>query len=155
MACRCFTLLGAQDLWIKLDWLQGSTWNGMKWGALTLLETTHSRGCYLKFAVLLVQSVCSPRRPKTKDPGSCPLEAYIAGDTLHHQPYTTEGAKWSSPPFKLSVVYYHILSPYSATILRQLYHIMTTPIRQPPPNGSPGEEVRTIVKSTVKNQKSC
>ena len=22
----------------------------------------------------------------TKDPGPCPLEAYIAGDTLHHQP---------------------------------------------------------------------
>ena len=67
--------------------------------------------------------------------------------------YTTEGTKWSSPPFKLSVVYHHILSPYSATILCQLYHITTTsfntPVRQPPPNGSPGEEVRTIVKSTV------
>ena len=86
MARRCFTLPGTPDLWIRLGWLQGSTRNGMKWDALTLLETTHSRGCYLKFAVLLVQSVCSPRRPKTKDPGPCPLEAYIAGDTLHHQP---------------------------------------------------------------------
>ena len=58
----------------------------MKWGALTLLEISHSRGCYLKFAVLLVQEVCSPKRPNTKDPGLCDLEAYIAGDTLHHQP---------------------------------------------------------------------
>ena len=74
MARRCFTLPGAPDLWTRLGWLQGSTQNGMKWG------------CYLKFAVLLVQSVCSPRRPKTKDPGLCALEAYIAGDTLHHQP---------------------------------------------------------------------
>ena len=86
MAHRCFTLLGAPDLWIRLGWLEGSTRNGMKWGTLTLLETTHSRGCYLKFAVLLVQSVCSPRRPKTKDPGLRALEAYIAGDTLRHQP---------------------------------------------------------------------
>ena len=86
MAHRCFTLLGAPDLWTRLGWLQGSTQNGMKWGVLTLLETTHSRGCYLKFAVLLVQSVCSPRRPKTKDPRLCALGAYIAGDTLCHQP---------------------------------------------------------------------
>ena len=58
----------------------------MKWGALTLLEISHSRGCYLKFAVLLVQRVCSPKQPNTKDPGLCTLAAYIAGDTLHHQP---------------------------------------------------------------------
>ena len=58
----------------------------MKWGMLTLLEISHSRGCYLKFAVLLVQRVCSPKRPNTKDPGLCAPEAYIAGDTLRHQP---------------------------------------------------------------------
>ena len=86
MACRCLFLLGAPDLWIRLGWLQSSTRNGMKWGALTLLEISHSRGCYLKFAVLLVQRVCTPRRPKTKDPEPCALEAYIAGDTLCHQP---------------------------------------------------------------------
>ena len=86
MALRCLSLPGAPDLWIRLGWLQSSTWNGMKWGALTLLEISHSRGCYQKFAVLLVQRVCSPRRPNTKDPGLCALEAYIAGDTLHHQP---------------------------------------------------------------------
>ena len=86
MAHRCFTLLGTPDLWIRLGWPQGSTQNGKKWGMLTLLETTHSRGCYLKFAVLLVQSVCSPRRAKTKDPGLDALGAYIAGDTLCHQP---------------------------------------------------------------------
>ena len=86
MARRCLSLLGTPDLWTRLGWLQGSTWNGMKWGMLTLLEVTHSRGCYLKFAVLLVQRVCSPKRPNTKDPGLCSLVAYIAGDTLHHQP---------------------------------------------------------------------
>ena len=58
----------------------------MKWGALTLLEISHSRGCYLKFTVLLVQRVCSPKRPNTKDPRLCALEAYIAGDTKCHQP---------------------------------------------------------------------
>ena len=86
MACRCLSLLGTPDLWIRLGWLQSSTRNGMKWGALTLLEISHSRGCYLKFAVLLVQRVCLPKRPNTKDPELCALEAYIAGDTLHHQP---------------------------------------------------------------------
>ena len=86
MAHRCLSLPGAPDLWIRLGWLQSSTLNGMKWGALTLLEISHSRGCYLKFTVLLVQRVFSPRRPNTKDPGLCSLEAYIVGDTLHHQP---------------------------------------------------------------------
>ena len=86
MAHRCLSLLGAPDLWTRLGWLQGSTQNGKKWGTLTLLEITHSRGCYLKFTVLLVQRVCSPKRPNTKDPGLCALEAYIAGDTLRHQP---------------------------------------------------------------------
>ena len=75
MACRCLSLPGAPDLWTRLDWLQGSTRNGMKWGALTLLEITHSRGCYLKFAVLLVQRVCSPKQPNNKDPGLCSLVA--------------------------------------------------------------------------------
>ena len=86
MACRCFSLPGAPDLWTRLGWLQSSTQNGMKWAALTLLEISHSRGCYLTFAVLLVQKVCSPKWPNTKDPGLCALEAYIAGDTLRHQP---------------------------------------------------------------------
>ena len=86
MAHRCLSLPGTPDLWTRLGWLQGSTRNGMKWGALTLLEISHSRGCYLKFAVLLVQRVCSPKRPNTKDPRPCPLEAYIAGDTLCLQP---------------------------------------------------------------------
>ena len=86
MAHRCLFLPGTPDLWIRLGWLQSSTRNGMKWGALTLLEVSHSRGSYLKFAVLLVQRVCSPKRPNTKDPRLCALEAYIAGDTLHHQP---------------------------------------------------------------------
>ena len=86
MAHRCFTLPGAPDLGIRLGWLQSSTQNGMKWGMLTLLEISHSRGCYLKFTVLLVQRVCSPKRPNTKDPGLCTLVAYIAGDTFHHQP---------------------------------------------------------------------
>ena len=86
MAHSCLSLPGAPDLWTRLGWLQGSTRNGMKWGALTLLEISHSKGCYLKFAVLLVQRVCSPKRPNTKDPGPRPLEAYIAGDTLRLQP---------------------------------------------------------------------
>ena len=86
MAHRCLSLPGAPDCWIRLGWLQSSTWNGMKWGTLTLLEISHSRGCYQKFAVLLVQRVCSQRQPNTKDPGLCALEAYIAGDTLRHQP---------------------------------------------------------------------
>ena len=86
MARRCLSLPGAPDLWIRLGWLQSSTQNGMKWGVLTLLEISQSRGCYLKFAVLHVQRVCSPKRPNTKDPGLCALEAYIAGDTLRHQP---------------------------------------------------------------------
>ena len=79
MARRGLSLPGAPDLWIRLSWLQSSTQNGMKWGALTLPEISHSRGCYLKFAVLLVQRVCSPKRPNTKDPRLCALEAYIAG----------------------------------------------------------------------------
>ena len=89
MVRRFLTSPGTPDLWTRLGWLQGSTQNGMKWGALTLLEISHSRGCYLKLAVLLVQKVCSPKRPNTKeqkDPGLCALVAYIAGDTLHHQP---------------------------------------------------------------------
>ena len=86
MAHRCLFLLGTPDLWIRLGWLQSSTWNGMKWGTLNLLEISHSRGCYLKFAILLVKRVCSPKQPNTKDPRLCALEAYIAGDTLHHQP---------------------------------------------------------------------
>ena len=68
MAHRCLSLLGTPDLWTRLGWLQSSTRNGMKWGVLTLLEIPHSRGCYLKFAVLLVQRVCSPKRPNTKRP---------------------------------------------------------------------------------------
>ena len=81
MAHRCLSLPGAPDLCIRLGWLQSSTRNGMKWGALTLPEISHSRGCYLKFAALLVQRVCSPKRPNTKDPRLCALESYIAGDT--------------------------------------------------------------------------
>ena len=77
MARRCLSLLGAPDLWIRLGWLQSSTWNGMKWGTLTLLEISHSRGCYLKFAVLLVQRVCSPKWPNTKRPRAlCPRSLY-------------------------------------------------------------------------------
>ena len=86
MARRCLSLPGTPDLWTRLGWLQSSTRNGMKWGALSLLEFSHSRGCYLEFTVLLVQRVCSPKRPKTKDPGLCAPEVYIACDTLHHQP---------------------------------------------------------------------
>ena len=77
MARRCLTSPGAPDLWARLGWLQGSTRNGMKWGTLTLLEVSHSRGCYLKFAVLLVQRVCSPERPNTKEPWAlCPGGLY-------------------------------------------------------------------------------
>ena len=64
---------------------QYTEWNEVRC-TLSLLEFSHSRGCYLKFAVLLVQRVCSPKRPKTKDPGLCALVAYIAGDTSRHQP---------------------------------------------------------------------
>ena len=76
MAYRFLTSPGTPDLWTRLGWLQGSTRNGMKWGALALLEISHSRGCYLKFAVLLVQRVCSPNDqiPK-RDPGLCALVA--------------------------------------------------------------------------------
>ena len=86
MARRCLFLPGTPDLWIRLGWLQSSTRNRMKWGALTLLEISHNRGSYLKFIVLLIQRVCSSKQPNTKDPGLCALEAYIAGDTLCHQP---------------------------------------------------------------------
>ena len=68
MAHRRHTSPGAPDLQTRLGWLQGSTRNGMEWGAFTLLEISHSRGCYLKFAVLLMQRVCSPKWPKTKEP---------------------------------------------------------------------------------------
>ena len=86
MAHRCLTSLGAPDLWTRLGWLQGSTRNGMKWGALTSSGDHSQQGCYLKFTVLLVQRVCSPDDQIPKDPGLCALEAYIAGDTLRHQP---------------------------------------------------------------------
>ena len=77
MARRCLTSPGTPDLWARLGWLQGSTRNGMKWGTLTLLEVSHSRGYYLKFAVLLVQRVCSPERPNTKEPRAlCPGGLY-------------------------------------------------------------------------------
>ena len=77
MAHRCLSLPGAPDLWTRLGWLQSSTRNGMKWGMLTLLEISHSRGCYLKFAVLLVQRVCSPKWPNTKRPQAlCPRGLY-------------------------------------------------------------------------------
>ena len=49
----------------------------MKWGTLALLEISHSRGCYLMFAVLLVQRVCSPKWPNTKEPRAlCPGGLY-------------------------------------------------------------------------------
>ena len=74
MARRCLTSPGAPNLWTRLGWLQGSTWNGMQWGALALLEVSHSRGCYLKFAVLLLRRVCSPN---TKEPRAlCPGGLY-------------------------------------------------------------------------------
>ena len=77
MARRCLTSPGAPDLWTRLGWLQSSTWNGMKWGTLTLLEISHSRGCYLKFTVLLVQRVCSRKWPNTKEPRAlCPGGLY-------------------------------------------------------------------------------
>ena len=46
---------GAPDLRARLGWLQGSTRNGMSWGALALLEIPLSRGCCLKCTVLPVQ----------------------------------------------------------------------------------------------------
>ena len=49
------TSLGAPDLRARLGCLQGSTWNGMWWGALALLEVPLSRGCCLKCTVLPVQ----------------------------------------------------------------------------------------------------
>ena len=87
MARRCLFLPGAPDLWLRLGWLQSSTRNRMKWGALTLLEISHSRGCYLKFAVLLVpKGVFTKMTKYQRDPRLYVLEAYIAGDTLRHQP---------------------------------------------------------------------
>ena len=84
---RHCTSPGAPDLRTRLGWLQGSTRNGMKWGTLTLLEISHSRGCYLKFAVLLMQKgVLTKTTEDQKNPGSCALVVYIAGDTLRHQP---------------------------------------------------------------------
>ena len=53
---------------------------------LALLEISHSRGCYLKFTVLLAQRVCTKMTKYQRDPGLCALDAYIAGDTSHHQP---------------------------------------------------------------------
>ena len=84
---RRHTSPGAPDPWARLGWLQGSTQNGMKWGMLSLLEISHSRGCYLKFAVLLVQKRCAHQDDLIpKDPWLCAMEAYIAGDSSHHQP---------------------------------------------------------------------
>ena len=68
MAHRCLFLLGAPDLWIRLGWLHSSTRNGMKWGTLALLEISHSRGCYLKFAVLLVQKGVFTKTTKYQRP---------------------------------------------------------------------------------------
>ena len=78
MARRCLSLLGTPDLWTRLGRLQSSTWNGMKWGVLTLLEISHSRGCYLKFAVLLVQRGCAHQNDQIpKDPWAlCPRGLY-------------------------------------------------------------------------------
>ena len=84
MARRCLSLLDAPDPWTRLGWLQSSTRNGMKWGVLTLLEISHSRGCYLKFAC--TKGVFTKTTKYQKDPGLCALVAYIAGDTLCHQP---------------------------------------------------------------------
>ena len=86
MTCRCLTSPGAPPLGkVGLAPRQYTEWNEVR-HALSLLEFSHSRGCYLKFAVLLVQRVCSQKWPKTKDPRLCALVAYIAGDTLYHQP---------------------------------------------------------------------
>ena len=61
---------------------------------LALLEVPHSRGCCLKCTVLPVQGGMLTRasksttnqRQRTKNPRSCVLVVYIAGDTLRHQP---------------------------------------------------------------------
>ena len=67
MARRCSTLPGAPDLWTRLGWLQGSTRNGMKWGHARSTGVPSQQGAAI-----------------TK--GICALEAYIADDTLRHQP---------------------------------------------------------------------
>ena len=71
--------------------------------------------------------------------------------------YTTEGAKRSSTLFELSMDHHHILSPYTATTLHQLYHITlsllpTHPLGNTTSNGSPGEEVK---KKRKHNEKYC
>ena len=64
-------------------------------GARSLYQRSLSAGaaaCSVPYCQY--KEVCSPSRPnakqanelRTKNPGSCTLVVYIAGDTLHHQP---------------------------------------------------------------------
>ena len=77
MACRCLSLPGTPDLWSRLGWLQGSTRNGMNWGVLAVLEISHSRGCCLKFTVLLVQEGVLTKTTKYQRPRAlCPGGLY-------------------------------------------------------------------------------
>ena len=74
MACRCLFLPGAPDLWIRLGWLQSSTRNGMKWGALALLEISHSRAAtwsllYCLYKGCVHQDDQIPKRPQALCPG--------------------------------------------------------------------------------------
>ena len=87
MAHRCLSLLGTPDLRIRLSWLQSSTQNGMKWGV------AHSTGDLLQQGLLpevcctaCTKGVFTKTTKYQRDPGLCALVAYIAGDTLHHQP---------------------------------------------------------------------
>ena len=77
---RCHTSPGAPDLRARLGCLQGSTRNGMWWGALALLEISHSRGCYLKCTVLPVHEGVLTKMTKyqrTKEPRDlCPGGLY-------------------------------------------------------------------------------
>ena len=87
MARRCLSLPGAPDLWTRLGWLQGSTRNGMKWGHAQSTGDHSQQGLLPEVrCTACSMGVFTKMTKYQKDPRLSALEAYIAGDTLRHQP---------------------------------------------------------------------
>ena len=89
-------------------------------------------------------------------PGRSRLHGSVWGSLHHHTHatgprYTTEGAKWSSSPFELSVEHHHILRPYLAATLHQPYQIKT--LLPPHPLGNPPNRSREKKWESI--QKYC
>ena len=90
MACRCHTSPGAPDLWARLGWLQGSTRNRMKWGCALSTRDLSQQELLPRVCCTACTKGCTHQNDQIpKNPRLCALEAYIAGDTSHHQPMGT------------------------------------------------------------------